>query len=263
MGELEIKAKLEKALQRQLTQAEWRHLKRIGLVSEYERHSHSWQEFRNLADDQLRWLRNYEEDKIREQTGELEPDTSDGRTPDQLTDVFSSLSDRTFARSRALGTLNLLRTGGSSSGRAAIHGTLLPRGGVDGTLAQWEYIVAVELWVPAEEVMSDYRSMQRTLLSDPKPPQTQERAFDVARFVWENEIAHGQRPSWPELRERWNNWPLTKPFKKNWRDFRTTFLRGARATPPRYVASNEQMTELVRSRSHQGAFDVWASKVRE
>ncbi len=103
------------------------------------------------------------------------------------------------------------------------------------------------------------------LLADPNPPKTQTRAFKVAQFVWENERVHGKRPPWPVLCERWNNSPfgqLAGTFD-SWRDLRTNFVRGAKATPPRYIATNEQMTELVRSRSHQGAFDMWASKVRE
>ena len=139
---------------------------------------------------------------------------------------------------------------------------MLPRGGTDGTLAQWVYIVAVELCVPAEEVMRNYRNMQRTMLSDPNPPKTQTRAFEVAQFVWEDELLYGERPPWKTMWKRWNNWPLTEPFK-NWRDFYRYFYRGTEATPPRYVATNGQVTDLVRSRSHQGVFDIWASKVRQ
>jgi hypothetical protein len=38
--------------------------------------------------------------------------------------------------------------------------------------------------------------------------------------------------------------------------FRKHFVRGAEATPPCYVATNEQIADLVKSRSHQSAFDV-------
>jgi hypothetical protein len=261
---------LERTLHRQITQAEWRHLKRAWLgerilSSDSLAHdaAENWQEFRDLAAEHLRWLRSYEEDKIREQYGDLEAEISHGPVHDQLPDGSSNLGDdRTFARYQALASLNQLRTGGRSSGRPTIHGTLLSRGGADGTLGQWVYIVAVELWVPAEEVMRNYQSMQRTMLADPKPQKTSTRAFEVAAFVWQNELVHGTRPSWPVLCERWNNWPLTVPFN-SWRSFRTSFIRGAEATPPRYVATNEQIADLVRSHSHQEAFDVWASKVRE
>src|SRR5215216_53947 len=43
---------------------------------------------------------------------------------------------------------------------------------------------------------------------------------------------------------------LTKPLD-NWRDFHRYFYQGAEATPPWYVATNEQITNIVRSRSYQ------------
>ena len=179
-----------------------------------------------------------------------------------MQDAKSPSDHRAFARWQALASLNLFQTGGRSSGGPTIQATFLPRGGADGTLGQWVYIVAVELWASAEEVMRSYRNIQRTLLADPKQQKTSTRAFEVAAFVWQNELVDGTRPSWPVLCERWNNRPLTVPFE-NWRSFRRSFIRGAEATPPRYGATNEQIADLVRSRSQQGAFDEWASKVRE
>ena len=116
--------------------------------------------------------------------------------------------------------------------------------------------------MPADEVMKDYRSMQRIFLADPSLPKTSTRAFEVAAFIWQNEIVHGTRLPWPVLCERWNNWPLTKPYK-SWQSFRRAFVRGAEATPPRYRMTNEHITDQLRSRSYQGAFDTWASKARE
>jgi hypothetical protein len=268
MNEHEIRADVEKLLHTQITQAEWRHLKRLWFGGDLSSDrlvqdaSEDKEEFRSFAKEHLQALRSYEKDKLREQAGELEPETSPGPTPTQIADIPTNLGDRMFQRSQALASLNWLRTGGRSSGRSAIHGTLLPRGGIDDTLAQWVYIVAVELWVPADELSKNFREMQRTLLYNPNPPKTQGRAFQVASFVWAQEQVHGERPPWPVLYERWNNWPLTEPFK-DWRTFRRFFVRGAQATPPRYNATNEQMTALVRSRSHQGAFDKWAQLVRE
>ena len=94
-----------------------------------------------------------------------------------------------------------------------MHSTLLPRGGVDGTLPQWVYITAVELWMPVEKVMEAYRWMQQTMMAEPDPPKTQARAFNVARFVWEQEKQYGERPPWPIMCERWNNYPLARAFK--------------------------------------------------
>ncbi len=267
MSESETKARLERALGARIGLAEWQTIKDYGLLDEYQRDDLSWVDFRGVVDDTLRGLRQHLENVQREQDGELELGGELDSEPEEAADfrdASRSLSDRTRERLSALASLNRLHTGGRSSGRVPIHGTLLPRGGVDGTLAQWVYIVAVELWMPAEEVMEDYRSIQRTMLSDPKPPKTQSRALKVAEFVWQNETADGERAPWPELCERWNSsliGRLVGPFE-HWRDFRRYFIRGAEATPPRYLATNEQITGLVRQRSYQGAFDKWASEVR-
>ena len=121
--------------------------------------------------------------------------------------------DRVSARLGAIGALNRLHSDGSAPPRAAMHSTLLPRGGVDGTLPQWVNITAVELWMPVEKVMEAYRWMQQTMMAEPDPPKTQARAFNVARFVWEQEKQYGERPPWPIMCERWNNYPLARAFK--------------------------------------------------
>ena len=142
-------------------------------------------------------------------------------------------------------------------------GVLLPRGGVDGTVPQWVYVIAAELWMPAEEVARAFRTRQRSLMVEADQPRTKSRAFEVARFVWEAEAAYGERPPWPELCKLWNDYPMTTPFD-SWRGFRTTFKRGEKAALPRYKATDEQITEQVREASNRGravAFDLWASQV--
>ncbi len=269
MNELAIKERLERKFRMRISAADWRHLKRAwagrdrtlssaAFVHDVEE---DWDEFLLFAGDHLWYLRCHEEDMRREQAGELEEPEPEEELLADAPPASAALSDRAFARSQALSSLNLLRSGGRSGGRAAIHGTLFPRGGVDGTLAQWVYVVAVELWVPVEEVANSYRNMQKTMSAESTPPKTSERTFEVAAFVWDNERVHGTRPPWPVLCERWNNWPLTEPFKK-WQSFQKAFSRGAKATPPRYVASNEQITSQVRSGS-QKILDVWAAKVRD
>jgi len=144
-----------------------------------------------------------------------------------------------------------------------MHGTLLPRGGVDGTVPQWVWVMAAELWMPAEEVAKSFRAMQRTLMVDSDQPRTQARALAVARFVWEVEAAYGERPSWPEMCKRWNDSPMTRPFER-WRDFRANFVRGAKATLPRYKATDAEITAQVREATTRGkavAFDAWVSQV--
>ena len=276
MTEFELKAKLERALHRRLTQAEWRHLKRAEVVRDYEKGNlvtdadENWREFRESATEHLGWLRCFEKDRALEQSGEL------GTGPESEPNADTSISapvpllrdNRTSARASAMSALNRLRVGNEAwqeilaSGRAVVSGFHLPRGGVDGTLPQWVILLAVEAWVPAEEVKEVYRDQQQTLLAERKPPRTHERAFQVAAFVWEQEHRYGERPQWPVLCERWNNWPLTEPFER-WRDFRTNFYRGEKAVRPRYVAREELIIEQVRSGAPAKGFDLWASSLRE
>jgi hypothetical protein len=270
MNESEARAKLERTLGR-ISLFEWRHLKRAWLGGEVlssdrvaRDAEENWQEFKDFAKEHLRLLRSYEDDKRRAERGELEPETETNTdlSRDQPADVSSSLGDRTFARAMALSSLNRLHAGETPTQRALIHSTHKPRGGVDGTLPQWVIFMGVEAWVPAEEVKEAYRRHQQALLAEHQEGKTQERTFQVAKFVWDEERIEGERPSWPELCRRWNNWPLTEPFE-NWRAFRMCFLRGEKAVPPQYRMSPEQMKEAVRGRTHEGAFDLWVSSFRE
>jgi hypothetical protein len=80
--------------------------------------------------------------------------------------------------------------------------------------------------------MRIYQNVRRKLLADHAPPKVPPRTYEVARFVWEQELIQGKRPSWPKLCDRWNQRnPELKPFT-NWRAFRTSFVRGEEATPP-------------------------------
>jgi len=270
VSELEIKAKLQRALHTSIGWAEWQHLKRTRIIDEYERgelgtdEEENWRALKDLVQERSKWLRDFRNDLAREQSGDVGPEL--GEEP--LTEIPSSpppiRDERTFERALALGTLDRLRSGGTAEKRPSISGSLFPRGGVDGTKPHWVFVMAVELWVPPEEVKEAYRSVQKAMLAEPKLPRTQTRAFKVAQFVWQNEIVHGKRPPWPVLWERWNNSPFGQAAGtfNSWRDLHRYFLRGAKATPPCYVATDEQLTELVRLGSHQGAFDKWASEVR-
>ena len=262
MNTQEIKTKLERTLHTTITSAEWAFLKGRGLVH-YDEIYEDWSEFRDMVDDNLKAIRKFRADDLREQEGDLEKAPRENGVDHQPEIPPTDLDDRTSDRYLALGALNHLRSGGSAPPRATIMGTLLPRGGVDRTIPQWVYVIAAELWVPAEEVARRFRTMQRTLMVDPDPPRTQARAYNVARFVWEVETAYGERPSWPEMCKLWNDSPMTRPFE-DWRDFRTYFLRGEKATLPRYKATHEQITEQVREASNRGAavaFESWASHV--
>jgi len=268
MSDAELKAKLERVLGR-ITAAEWQNLRRRDIVGEYERNppqltqKENWREFRDSARRELALSRKYREDDIREQTGELETDAEGRVEVDVLApDVPITLGDRTFARLSALSALDRLRAGDIQTLRARISSTHKPRGGVDGTIPQWVIFMGVEAWIPAEELADSYRRHQQALLAEPKPSRTHARAFQVAEFVWEQERFYGTRPPWQFLWERWNTYPLTTPFE-NWKSFRMAFVRGADATRPRYFATEEQLTEQVISRVHEGAFDSWAAAFRE
>jgi hypothetical protein len=271
MNPREIWTRLERAVHTTITAAEWAFLADVGLLHELEGGISDWPEFRRGAEDNLCRNRRFRDNDLRERTGELEEEPRENDVYFETENVPLDLDDRTSDRSAALGALNHLRSGGSAPPRATIHGTLLPRGGVDGSIPGWVGIIAAELGTPATEVARSFRAMQRTLMVDSGQPRTQARAFNVACFVWEVEAAYGERPSWPGLCKLWNDsWkrgndaPVAGTFER-WRDFRANFVRGERATLPRYKATDEQITQQVREASNRGeavAFDAWASQVR-
>jgi hypothetical protein len=267
MNELQkIKQELERTLRTEIGVADWLDLQEDNVLREY--YEQSWSEFRGWIEERLRRLRRYRQNVRREEAGDLKEEDAasnlaGSREVEEASPPIGLRIGRTWARSRAMAALDQLRAGDiGATGRARISSTSFPRGGVDGTIPQWVILMAVEAWIPAAEVAESYSRLQQPFLAERRPPKTSERAFQVARFVWEEERIHRARPSWPVLCERWNHFPLTEPFER-WRDFRTSFQRGATATPPRYVLTNEQITDLVRSRSQQGNFDSWASEVRE
>ena len=272
MREVNLRARLQDATHKPISRAEWNSLKRSEWFEEHLRGELGWRDFRGLAEERLNVLRSFYEDTLREDAGtyETETDLEAGLNLDLAAgqpDAASSLSNRTFARASALSAFNLLHARERPTPRVLIHGTTKPRGGVDGTVPQWVIFLAVEAWVPAEEVKDAYRAVQKNLLAEKSPPKTQERAFDVARFVWEQDRLNGKRLPWPELWERWNSMcsVIGRPAERfpSWRAFHTYFSRGEKATRPRYFASEEQLTKQVRTRAMEGAFDSWVSSFRE
>jgi hypothetical protein len=272
--EAEIKERLERTLHTRISLAEWCDLERRQVVAILEEASldtaeENWDEFVTTAKDNLKASRTFKEEDALEQRGELNPASkleSIGEETAGLPDVPARLSDRTSARGKALSAVTRLRMGSEAaqkvmeSGRARISSTFFPRGGVDGTIPQWVIIMAVEAWVPADDVKESYGRLRQAFLEEQAQPKTQARTFQVAAFVWDQEQAHGKRPTWPVLCERWNNWPLTEPFE-GWRAFRMCYVRGEKATRPGYVASEEQLTELVRTRHLEGNLERWAKRL--
>src|SRR5215207_7155779 len=157
MNPQEIKKRLARALQREISESDWRNLERRDVVGEYLRNpfghmeEENCLEFRENAHRELHFLRQYREDYLREQAGELVETPRDNSVDHHPENVQVVLDERTSARSLALGALNRLCSGGSALPRAAMASTMLPRGGVDGTVPQLVWVMAAELWIPAEE----------------------------------------------------------------------------------------------------------------
>jgi hypothetical protein len=194
----EIRARLEKALHATITFAEWAFLEDRGLVHDYEI-TGDWPEFRGGVEDNLKAIRRFRANDLRERTGELEEEPRENDVYYETENVPVDPEDRAFARFLALDALNRLRSGGSAPARATMQSTLLPRGGADGTVPQLVHVIATELWMPAAEVARSFRAMQRTLMVDSDQPRTQARAYNVARFVWRMQAALGERPPWQEM----------------------------------------------------------------
>jgi hypothetical protein len=248
MSEKELRARVERVLHTRISDAEWRRQKTRGLVGEYERGVWSWEEFRDLVRQDLDQIREFVEDLRREEVGELSPETEiSKRTPElaSVANISAPLSERTAARVGALNALDRLRLGPTAWGIVVreMSSGIRPHGGFDGTLPQWVIELTIEAWVPADDVRKIYEYAQRVyvrsgLLVEKAPPKTKPRTYNVAQFVWEEELRCGKRPSWPVLFARWHEHNPDERFK-NWRAFRTCFKRGEKATPPQYPQSDD------------------------
>jgi hypothetical protein len=247
MSESEIRAKLERALHTKIREAEWVELKAANVVLEFD--EQPWPEFRGWANELLQGLRRFLQNVRREEASEmpsgLGADTttggSDGSPSVHIEEGI--LSARTAARARALNALDQLRRGPKAWGSVTRHITsrVEPIGRGDGTLPRWVIQLEIEPWVPGEDVLRIYQDKQRKLIADHAPPKVHPRTYEVARFVWQQELNYGKRPSWPELCDRWNQRNPEKEHFEDWRAFRTCFVRGEEATPPRYVNGDDHI----------------------
>jgi hypothetical protein len=251
MREQELRARLQRALHTRISESEWRRLKKTGLVGGYQRGTWTWEEFRGFVSGDLAAIRDFAEDLRREQAGELpleaEITESTPEPTDVTDDIPAPLSDRTAARARALSALDRLHSGPPwDRVSREISSKVRPRGGFDNRLPQWVIELNTEAWVPADDVRSIYQHVQRDLLVEDACPKTHPRTFNVARFVWAEELRHGKRPSWPVLFERWKEQNPGDESFEDWRAFRTCFKRGEKATPPRYKDSNDYIASEAR-----------------
>ena len=122
-----------------MTMPQWRQLQLRDVVGECLRNptglteQENWREYRESVRRELNLLRAFRGDEGQEQIGATEYTRSEPAIVDQAYTPTDS-EDPLFARALAMGALGALRSGGAAPPRASLHGTLLPRGGVDGTL---------------------------------------------------------------------------------------------------------------------------------
>lgn len=268
MDEQELRAKLEKSLGK-VDDAEWIEVADEDWLREYRNDDLSWRDLKGLVEERLRKLRRYYRNKQRADTGDIP--TTDGttvrppvETPKATVDE-SILDPRTTARADAFAALDRLRRGPKAWGGASPWSERHMRGGIierhlarriiephiepiaytDGRLPRWVIRLHIEAWVPAEDVKRVYAEQQRKLLTYPTPSQRQPLAYDVARFVWGQEFAHGGWPRWEKLREWWNERHPDQQFS-DFRVFRTYCDRGMKATPPKHAHTDEEIISMAR-----------------
>jgi hypothetical protein len=272
-NETEAKAKLERAIHRPVG-AIWRSFWRGDLRSETRQclegapDAMSWEDIIDMAEEVLRLQRDI---KLELAGADLEPpeDTGEGDSPGEVPGgeelTPNGLNERTKARARAMSELSALRTGVEGEPpqieplRARVHAA---GGRKDGTLHRWVVSLDVEVWVSAEEVARVYRNLQQQFISE-QGGRTEEGTYEVARFVWrELRKNHGSRLTWPVLLERWKQEHPDDHRFKTYNNFRQFYMRGERATVPRYKwptiqISPEQEAEIVRTKER------WIARLRE
>src|SRR5918997_1403261 len=175
MTEAELKAKLEKSVG-PVSVAEWLDLRDADVQLEYE--VNPWAEFVGWVKERLDASRLHDERVRLEQRGELEIDIdARGEVAAPAPNDPLTLSDRTSARSSALSALDRLQAGDIRTRRARIHLSSFPRGGIDidGTIPQWVIVMAVEAWIPAEEVTEGDPRLHHAFLPQQRPPKTTAR----------------------------------------------------------------------------------------
>jgi hypothetical protein len=266
MDESELRAKLERALHTKINEAEWCEFMVANVLLEFD--EQSWPDFRGWAEEKLHGLRRFLQNVRQEEVGEVPSGIvaagTKGETEESLGDHVEGgiLSERTAARARALNALDHLHRGPKAWGRLTRHITsrVEPIGRGDRTLPQWVIQLEIEAWVPEKDVMRIYQDERRKLLADQAPTKIQPRTYEVARFVWEQELLYSKRPSWPKLCDRWNRRNPEQEHFKDWRAFRTCFVRGEEATPPRYANGNDHIIgearRLKESRGNPPSFGL-------
>jgi hypothetical protein len=93
---------------------------------------------------------------------------------------------------------------------------------------QWRIRLTAPPWIPTNELLRAYNLLRQRMFEG-RIRLPDESTLEAARFVWEQERQNGyERPSWPELFERWNAAHPEAAFK-NYSNFRMVCVRGIKA----------------------------------
>jgi hypothetical protein len=269
--ELELRERLGKSLDRNVSDTQWDFVKAQGVVENYvisplAEEREKWEEFTRDVNEELerlqRWYEGLRKEEDEDYQGSDSPLLQDQeRSSGHVRKARGS--ERTAARTEALRAYDRLQAGTDTvPDRPAMYAALFPWGGLDSTVAQWVYALQVELWVPVEEVKADYLAVQQALTEE-STRKASPRTLEVARFVWEQRRRVGGKDlSYLDLMERWNKSRSDGGKFSDWRAFYTAFVRGKEAALPRYERSAGLLQQGVREGYGKDLFGTWASEVR-
>jgi hypothetical protein len=276
--EQKLKERLERSLYngyREITADEWGYLKNIELISAYESEStceNEEEKFDALKESVSHHLKIVQHwfDPSRER-GEFKrtSESSDNGSKEFYFSEGFDGDEHTFgrgeavhSRGQAILTYERLRANKDDDEIRPIFGSAAFLGeGVRGGVPQWIVLIQAQAWTPANQIKEHYQWVQ-DYLSHERGWKTRARSFDVVRFVWEIELARGERPSWPELTRIWNeSRPKNEAFAR-WRSFYKCFSEAKPHVLPRYRHDDDQLRKMIDSGSQVIAFDRWAEEFR-
>jgi hypothetical protein len=286
--ESKLRERLSRAVYRgrsSISDARWRFLLEHRDLGEdiREFREEKWKDLFHLVQEKLEELDRYEEHLKAEREGRsqapsLPRGSALGNQP-ELTDeelefldvlredLATPLGSRTRARAETLRMRDEIHSERPVPyNRTPLSRAVLPRGGTDGTAAQWVALIAIELWTPAEELKASYQSLQESLTEEKRPPKTEERAYEVARFVM-SVRRHRPRYPWRSLLEHWNLGREKEEDrftgKAAEQTFRKVYDRGMRAALPRYEKSEKHLRAFLERGPITDLFDGWAKGIRK
>lgn len=242
-----------------------------------------WDEFLGLAREKLAELDLFESFLDAERSGEPLPtsavlrESALGNQPGPSAEELARLNVRaedlitpSGIRSRARAETLRLYDEISSDGRIPysrepLSVAVIPRGGQDGTVPRWLALFAVELQTPAEELLASYKSLQEQFTGETRPKKTEERTYEVVRFVL-HVRRHTLSYSWEQLCKTWN---ASRERDEDrflgaaaTQTFRRYYERGIKATLPRQEKSRKSLEATLKKTRPAHLFDTWAKAFR-